>query len=65
MRPDNLCPVGQIDSHDVRQMGKIVKELSGICAYLGARTVIEKEMELVLEYEPLSHIPDDDVRGVT
>lgn len=44
MRSDNLCPIGQMDSCDVSQVGKIVKDLSGnwAFAYLGARTKAEK-----------------------
>lgn len=67
MRSDNLCPIDQMDSHDVRQVGKIVKDLSGnqcFCLF-GARTKVEKEMELVLEYGTLSPIPTDNVRGMT
>lgn len=29
MRSDSLCPIGQMGSQDISQVGKIVKDLSG------------------------------------
>lgn len=49
MRSDNLCLGDQMDYYDVKQVGNIMKDLSGISvfAYWRVMTKIEKEMELV------------------